>query len=77
MKKAEINVEVPEEKKEEVIEEVVEKDTKEVKKENKKADKYKVLMPCFYNKRYEVGEITNFTAKEAQELMEDGFIEEV
>ena len=54
--------------------EIVEKKEKD---EKKKEGKYKVLLPFFYKRRYEEGEFSDFTKKEAEELLKEELIEEV
>ena len=91
MKKADINIEGKEkaeeaERKDENgtetlgVEEIKEKPgivEKKEKDEKKKEGKYKVLLPFFYKRRYEEGEFSDFTKKEAVELLKEELIEEV
>ena len=53
---------------------IVEEKAKEA---NKKEGKYRVRTPFFQKRRYEEGELSDFTKKEAEELIKEELIEEV
>ena len=89
MKKADINIEGNDEAEEvegkdgngtETLgaEEIKEKSKiVEEKEANKKEGKYRVRTPFFQKRRYEEGELSDFTKKEAEELIKEELIEEV